>query len=150
MAANTTPFNTFKSYLMVGSGSSTITYSKLVDIKEIPDLGSAPPTLDATTLSDPAHVYIFDIEDTGGTLEFTANYTKADYQTVQALEGSEQKLAVWFGATESNGVYTPSGEDGKFPFTGFVTVYKKGASVSGVQEMGIVVSPTSLPELETA
>jgi len=150
MAANTTPFNTFKSFLMVGSGSGTITYSKLVDIKEIPDLGQAPATLDATTLSDPAHVYIFDIADTGGSFEFVANYTKSDYSTVKALEGSEQDLAVWFGATVSGSTVTPNGDDGKFPFKGFVSVYKKGASVSGVQEMGIVVSPTTLPELATS
>jgi len=148
MTAQTTPFNTFKTYLMKGtsSGGST-TWAKLIDIKDFPDLRNAPPTLDATTLSDPAHVYIFDIEDSGGAMEFTANYTKGDYSTVKALEGTEQNLAVWFGATESNGVFTPNGEDGKFEFTGFVTVRKTGASVSGVQEMSVSVAPTSIPQL---
>lgn len=34
-----TGISSFQTYLMVGSGSGTITWSKLVDIKEFPDLG---------------------------------------------------------------------------------------------------------------
>ena len=150
MAARTTPFNTFKTYLMHGTGTGTITWEKLVDIKDIPDLQQTPPTLDATTLSDPARAYIFDIEDPGGTLEFTANYTKADYTTVAALAGSVQKLSVWFGASEANGVYTPNGEDGKFDFEGYVSVRKSAASVSAVQEMVISVAPTKMPTMATS
>ena len=32
--------STYKTYLMKGTGTSTVTYSKLVDIKEFPDLGA--------------------------------------------------------------------------------------------------------------
>ena len=134
--------NTYKTYLMKGSGSSSTTWSKLIDIKEFPDLNQATPTLDATTLSDPAHVYIADIKDTGGTLEFTANYDKNDYQTLQALEGTVVKYAVWFGATTAEGVDTPDGSEGKFEFEGELSVWKKGAGVSAVQEMGIGIAPT--------
>jgi len=147
MAARTTPFNTFQTYLMHGTGSGTTTWEKLVDIKDIPDLQQTPPTLDATTLSDPARSYIFDIEDPGGTLEFTANYTKADYEKVKALEGTVQKLSVWFGASEANGVFTPSGDDGKFDFEGYVSVRKSAASVSAVQEMVVSVAPLKMPEI---
>jgi hypothetical protein len=136
--------NTYKTYLMKGTGSgSSTTYEKLIDIKDFPDLGSAPPTLDTTTLSDAMHTYIEDIMDTGGGLEFNANYTKADYSTLEALKGTTCKFAVWFGASESGGVVTPDGSDGKFSFEGQLSVWKKGAGVSAVQEMGISIAPST-------
>ena len=132
--------NTYQTYLMTkGAGS---TWTKLVDIKEFPDLNQATPTLDSTTLSDPAHTYISDIKDTGGTLEFTANYSLADYQSLVALEGQRKEYAVWFGATTADGVDTPDGSHGKFEFEGELSVWKKGAGVSTVQEMGIGIAPT--------
>lgn len=137
--------NTYKTYLMKGTTSDgTTTWSKLIDIKDFPDLGSAPPTLDTTTLSDAMHTYINDILDTGGGLEFTANYTKSDYSTLEALKGSTEKYAVWFGASESNGVVTPDGSDGKFSFDGELSVWKKGAGVGAVQEMGISIAPSTV------
>ena len=130
----------FKTYLMnKGSGS---TYSKLVDIKEFPDLGGAPDTIDVTTLSDPSQVLLPDIEKPGQ-MEFVANYSDDDYATLKALEGTELNLAVWFGATESSGVYTPDGSSGKFEFKGYIKVYVKGAGVSSAVDMGVVVTPTS-------
>ena len=136
--------NTYKTYLMKGSTSGgTTTYSKLIDIKDFPDLGSAAPTLDTTTLSDAMHTYIADIADSGGNLEFNANYSKADFTTLKALQGSTEKYAVWFGASESEGVVTPDGSNGKFSFEGQLSVWKKGAGVSAVQEMGIAIAPTT-------
>ena len=131
----------FKTYLMK-KGTSGNTYAKLVDIKEFPDLGKAPDTVDVTTLSDPSQVLLPDIEKPGQ-MEFVANYSAADYATLKALEGTEQNLAVWFGASESSGVYTPDGSAGKFEFTGYIKVYVKGAGVSSAVDMGVVVTPTS-------
>lgn len=133
--------NTYQSYLMSSSDGST--WTKLIDIKEFPDLGSAPPTLDATTLSDSMHIYINDIEDTGGGLEFTANYRKADFATLNALKGTTKYYAVWFGASVSNEVLTPDGSFGKFSFQGELSVWKKGAGVGAVQEMGISIAPST-------
>lgn len=132
--------NSFKSYLMHKSGS---TWAKLCDIKEFPDLGKAPDTLETTTLSDPMKTYINDIMDVGGGLEFNLNYDPAVYTTLKALEGTEEEYAVWFGATEEAGVYTPDGSEGKFTFTGDLSVYVKGASVSAVVEMGVSIAPTT-------
>lgn len=131
----------FKTYLMK-KGSSDNTYAKLVDIKEFPDLGKAPDTIDVTTLSDPSQVLLPDIEKPGQ-MEFVSNYTATDYATLKALEGTEQDLAVWFGATESSGTYTPDGSAGKFEFKGYIRVYVKGAGVSSAVDMGVVVTPTS-------
>lgn len=136
--------NTYKTYLMVkGSGSSSA-YTKVVDIKDFPDLGQAPDTLDTTTLSDAMHTYINDIMDVGGGLEFTANYTPADFKAVQAHEGSTKSYSVWIGgASGTGGVVTPDGSQGKFDFDGELTVWKKGAGVSAVQEMGISIAPST-------
>lgn len=45
--------NTYKVFLMKGatSGGNT-TWTKLIDIKDFPDLGGSPEMLETTTLSD--------------------------------------------------------------------------------------------------
>lgn len=138
----------FKTYLMK-KGATGNAYAKLVDIKEFPDLGKAPDTIDVTTLSDPQKVYLPDILDPGQ-MEFNANYDPTDYTTLKALEGTELDLAIWFGATESSGVYTPDGSAGKFEFKGYITVWVKGAGVSAAVDMGIAVTPTTTITKATA
>ena len=132
-------FSSFKSYLMYKQSG---TYTKLIDIKDFPDLGSAPEQLDATTLSDKMRVYCEGIQD-NEQKSFTANYVKADASTIEGLAGVEQDLAVWLGATESGGVYTPDGSDGKWEFKGYVSWYKNGAGVNEVQDMTVVVTPST-------
>ena len=135
--------STHKVFLMEGTGTGSLTYSKLVDIKDFPDLGGAPELLETTTLTDAAQTYIPGIQSMD-VLEFTANYTKADYTTLKALEGDEIDLAVWFGGTESAGVTTPDGADGKFDFKGYLTVYPVGGGVSEVIDMKINVAPSTV------
>ena len=67
--------STYKIFLMM---KETSTYTKLVDIKDFPDLGGAPEMLETTTLSDKMQTYIPGIQSIDA-LEFTANYTKEDY-----------------------------------------------------------------------
>lgn len=133
--------NTYMSYLM-NSTDGTV-WSKLIDIKEFPDLGSAPPTLDTTTLSDAMHTYINDILDTGGGLEFTANYKLEDYKTLLGHVGKDEHYALWFGGKEVGGTITPDGSFGKFEFRGELSVWKKGAGVGAVQEMGVSIAPSA-------
>lgn len=78
------------------------TYTKLVDIKEFPDLGGDPEMLETTTLSDKMQTYIAGIQSMDG-LSFTANYTLTDYKALKAKEGTEADYAVWFGGTETGG-----------------------------------------------
>ena len=47
--------STYKVFLMKASGG---TYTKLIDIKDFPDLGGAPEMLETTTLSDKMQTYI--------------------------------------------------------------------------------------------
>ncbi|MBP5270252.1 MAG: phage tail protein [Clostridia bacterium] len=137
-------FSTYKTFLMLGSGTGTITYSKLVDIKSFGDLGGVPETIDVTTLSDKKRKTVPGVEDLE-TITFTANYTAADYDTVAAVAGTEKSFAVWFGGTESGGVVTPTGSDGKFEMTGVLSVYKNGGGVNEAQEMTISINASSGP-----
>ena len=138
--------STFKTFLMKGTTSNdSTTFSKLVDIKEFPDLGSAPEMLQTTTTSDKSHTYIPGIQNVES-LEFKANYTKSDYETLKALEGTENTYAVWFGGTESGGVITPDGSNGKFTFKGRLSVYANGGGVNEVVDMTITIAPSSAIE----
>ena len=133
--------STYKTFLMYkASGGST--YSKLIDIKDFPDLGGEPEMLDTTTLSDGARTYTPGIQSQEA-MPFTANYTSADYATVKALEGTEQDFAVWFGGTVSNGVATPTGSDGKFEFKGKLVVFVRGGGVNEPVNMTISIAPST-------
>ena len=124
-------------------GSSGDTYEKLVDIKDFPDLGGPPEMLETTTLSDGAQTYIPGIQSLDS-LEFTANYTKEDYSTLKTLEGTETEFAVWFGGTVSGGTVTPTGSDGKFEFSGQLSVFPVGGGVNEVVDMTITIAPSTV------
>ena len=89
--------STYKVFLMK-KGESGETWSKLVDIKEFPDLGGEPEMLETTTLSDNMQTYIAGIQSLDG-LSFSANYDMATFKTLKALEGKKASYAVWFGGT---------------------------------------------------
>lgn len=129
--------NTYGSYLMHSTDGTT--YTKLIDIKDYPDMIEAPEQLDATTLSDPMRVYIPGIKDVSGAMEFTANYSAADFAAVQALEGTEGYFAVWFG--ENAG--TPDGSKGKFSFKGYPYASKSGGGVNEVSDMTVGIIPST-------
>ena len=134
--------NTYGVYLMKGTTSgSTTTYTKLVDIKDFPDLGGTPEMLETTTLSDKMQTYIPGIQSSDA-LEFTANYTKADYEALKALTG-KNKFGIWFGGSESGGVVTPDGSNGKFEFEGELSVHANGSGVNEVVEMTISIAPST-------
>lgn len=132
--------STYKIFLMMQNSGST--YAKLVDIKDFPDLGGAPEMLETTTLSDKMQTYIPGIQSLDA-LEFTANYTKTDFDKLKALEGQTKKFAVWMGATESGGTLTPSGSDGKFEFEGQLSVFPVGGGVNEVVDMTITIAPST-------
>lgn len=123
-------------------GDTGSTYSKLIDIKDFPDLGGPPELLETTTLSDRMQTYIPGIQSLDA-LEFTANYTKDDFDTLSALEGTEHDFAVWFGGTLSGNTLTPTGSDGKFEFKGKLSVFPVGGGVNEVVDMTITIAPST-------
>jgi hypothetical protein len=132
--------STYKVFLMKKGANDT--YEKLVDIKEFPDLGGAPEMLETTTLSDNMQTYIPGIQSLDA-LEFTANYTKADFTTLKALDGVENDYAVWFGGTGEGANLTPTGSDGKFEFKGQLSVFPVGGGVNEVVDMTITIAPST-------
>ena len=131
--------STYKIFLMHKNNGD---WAKLIDIKDFPDLGGSPEMLETTTLSDNMQTYIAGIQSLDA-LEFTANYTKAEFTSLKAMEGTEKDFAVWFGGTESGGTLTPTGSDGKFEFKGQLSVFPTGGGVNEVVGMTITIAPST-------
>lgn len=131
--------SSYKTFLMCKKESA---FQKLVDIKNFPDLGGSPEMLETTTLSDGMQTYIPGIQSLDG-LEFTANYDKTDFDTLKAMEGKEFDFSVWFGGTVTGGTVTPTGENGKFDFKGYLSVFPVGGDVNAVVDMTISIAPSS-------
>lgn len=134
--------STYKVFLMHKAAAAEA-YTKLIDIKEFPDLGGEPEMLETTTLSDKMQTYIAGIQSLEG-LSFLSNYDKADYAKLKALEGKKEQYAVWFGGTEAGGVVTPDGSNGKFSFDGELSVYPVGGGVNEVVDMNITIAPSTV------
>ena len=131
--------STYKIFLMQKASTD---WEKVVDIKEFPDLGGSPEMLETTTLSDRMQTYIPGIQSLDA-LEFTTNYTLDDYKKLKAMEGEEKEFAVWFGGTETAGILTPTGNDGKFKFNGRLSVFPVGGGVNEVVDMTITIAPST-------
>ena len=109
------------------------TYTKLIDIKDFPDLGGSPEMLETTTLSDNMQTYIPGIQSLDA-LEFTANYTLEDYKKIKAMEGTDTAFSVWFGA---------EGAQGKFNFNGQISAFPVGGGVNEVVGMTLTIAPST-------
>lgn len=130
--------SSYKVTLKYGSSEETLT--KLVEIKDFPALGGAPELLETTTLNDAAQTFINGIQSMSA-MEFTANYTKADFTTVKATEATPGYYALEFGT---------SGADGIFEWQGMHSVWVDGAGVNGVVNMKLSIAPSTKVELATA
>lgn len=133
--------STYKVFLMESTDGKT-TWTKVIDIKDFPDLGGTPEMLETTTLSDGMQTYIPGIQSLDA-LEFTSNYTLEDYKKLKGMKGTEKHFAVWFGGTESGDIVTPTGTDGKFKFKGQLSVYPVGGGVNEVVDMKISIAPST-------
>lgn len=121
---------TYKTYLMEGTGSDSLTYAKLIDIKDFPDLFAAPEMLEKTTLSDGGRRYEPGIKENEA-LTFTTNYSLTDFNALKAKEGEVLHLAVYFGE---------NGADGKFTFDGKIAVTINGGGVNEIVEMTLTIA----------
>lgn len=135
--------STYQTYLMYRTTTSG-TFDKLIDITSFPDLIPPKEQIDITTLSDYMRVYINGIGDTGGEMQFGANYTAANYQAVHALEGHQYEYAVWFGASGDEGSEVPDGHNGKFTWTGDISAGISGGGVNEAVGMTINATPSTV------
>lgn len=131
-------YNTILKYSTTEDGD----YTKLVDIKDFPDLGGSPELLETTTLSNRAQTYIHGIQSMDA-MEFTANYDKDTYSTIKGLENQNLYFKLYFGETTE-------GEDGIFAWEGELTVWATGHGVNEVREMIISIAPSTEIDLVEA
>lgn len=134
MAARTSAFSSYKTYLMCYNSTDTA-FARLVNVKDIPDLGGSPEQLETTTLSNSMNTYTPGIQSFDQ-LTFTANYTSGSFANVQSVcdNTNTYTFAVFLG---------DSGADGKFYFNAIGNVFKSGVGVNEVQEMTITLSPST-------
>lgn len=140
--------STYKTFLM-HKASGGASYVKLIDIKDYPDLGGDPEMIETTTLSDKMHTYVDGVQSFDG-LAFTANYSLDDYKKIKALEGATHEFAVWFGGTGEGSTLTPTGSEGKFKFSGTISVYVAGGGVNEASNMTVSIAPSTIIELDEA
>lgn len=134
---------TYMTFLMHAASPGT-TYTKLVDIKEFPDMGGEPEMIDITTLSDKMERKELGVQRSEGKT-FTCNYDPDTYDALVALENKEEDYSLWLGGTEGdNGEVTPTGSAGKFNFKGKLSCYLVGKSVNNAHEIRITIAPTSV------
>ena len=117
-------------------GETAENLSKSVRIKSFPDLGGPPEMIEITDLSDEAQSFILGVQSMSA-MEFTANFTKADFETVQADAGKDLYYEIRFG------------DEATFAWQGQHSVHVTGGGVNEAVEMVITVAPTTKPALKT-
>ena len=132
---------TYLTFLMAEGTGNTL--EKVVDIKDYPDLLSAPENVETTTLSDGARTYVDGIQNPDGSMDFTCNYDLAAVERLEGLKGVKKKYGVWFGGTENAGADpTPTGDLGKFEGHGKLSYTVSGKGVNDVREIVIHIAPS--------
>lgn len=136
-----TTMYTFLMYRDPSSGLGKENFEKLCDIKDYPDLIGVPETLDNTSLSDSERHFEIGLKGSDA-WEFNANYDKETFLKLKKLEGKKLDFAVWFGGTKSASANesTPTGYDGKYSTSGFLSVTPSGGGVNEIREMKITIT----------
>lgn len=120
---------------------STGGFTKLIDIKDFPDLGGEPEMLQTTTLSDAAHTYIKGIQSMDA-LNFTANLEPNDYiNSVKKLDDGNLylfELAFGEGKKDKNPNHKIY-----FYWEGQLTAWVNGGGVDEVVETTISITPST-------
>ena len=111
-------------------GESADAVSKIVDIKDFPDMIGDPEMLETTTLSDAQVTNIPGIKSSD-TLTFTCNYTKTDFSAVN----SDAEKHLYYALEFSDG--------SKFTWQGQHTCGLPGKGVNEVVEFTINIAASS-------
>lgn len=112
-------------------------YSKVICIKDFPDIDNADPDqVETTTLCDSVHKFIDGLKNLPDELSFTANYDSTDWGTVETLITTDAGEGYW-GVRIGN-----SGK--KFLFKAIARLVLVGGGVGDVLEMRVVLRPKSV------
>ena len=128
--------NTYGIRLLWGESAEAAT--KVVDIKDFPDLVSDPEVLETTTLSDPQKTGILGIKGGAEILTFTCNYTSADFAAVNGEANKELHYVLEFS------------DGSKFSWKGQHTCGLPGKGVNEVVEFTINVVAATAVEFTAA
>lgn len=123
-------FSTINTTLLIGTGTSL---TKITQIKSYPSLFGQPDALETTDLEDTEQTFVPGVK-TMDTMAFTCNWDKTKFTSLKALEGTSQNFELDFGA---------SGAQGKFTWSGLLTMSVSEGAVNGIREMTINVFPSS-------
>ena len=88
--------SSYNAKIMIKGTGVPDTYTQLVAVKNLPQIGGEPETLDTTTLSDLMKTSIPGIQAMEP-MKFTANYDKAKYTEIKAFENVEKDYQIWYG-----------------------------------------------------
>lgn len=133
--------STKNTYLMYKAGEAT-DYTKLVDIIDYPDLQEPKNEVDATTLSDTVKKFVEGVRE-NSQKEFNANFNAEDYAKIEALDGTETELAIYFDTATPTDSTEPVGDYAKFTFSGYVTVSVTSGAIDELVKMKVNVTMTS-------
>jgi len=126
--------NTYGITLKWGDSAEALT--KVVDIKDFPDMIGDPEMLETTTLSDAQVTNIPGIKSSD-TLTFTCNYTKEDFTAVNEVAGTALHYALEFS------------DGSKFTWQGQHTCGLPGKGVNEVVEFTINIAASTPVEFAT-
>lgn len=144
--------STVHTYLMSGSGTTTLTWTMLCDINSFPspDGGMADAVYSKNLSSRTPKATTGWYSEDSSAMEFAADYDATTYDELKAIEaaGNVGNYAIWIGGTETVGTdgtvtITPSGDKGKFSGKGTLSVSKDGGETDGIQTMTIRISKTA-------
>lgn len=125
--ANVKALSTINTVLKVGETGAKV--AKVCAIKSYPDLGGDPEKITVTDLEDTDEASVPGVRSADD-MQFTANYTKEAYDAVVAVCGKQQIFELDFGA---------DGADGKFSWSGEMSVKINGGEVNGAREMTLTI-----------
>ena len=127
----------------------TTGYTKIPDIKEVPEMNPEPETLESTTLEETEYkTYIEGLKDLGGALSFLANFT-TELETAWATLVSEYATAKDSGKSTWFEVKHPKLEKSVF-FTGQPSAMGlPSMGVNSILETNLYITPTNAPAWET-
>ena len=114
-------------------GATPYGLSKIVKIKDFPDLGGAPELIETTTLEDTVQTWILGVQNISA-MEFTVNFDKAEYAAVEAMAN----IPLYYGIS--------FGDLGTFRWEGSHSCYVTGKGVNDVVEAKVVIAPSTKPE----
>ncbi len=117
-------------------GASSEAVTSTVPIKSFPDLGGSPEMIEVTDLEDAMQAFVLGVQASGA-MEFTANFTKARFETVNTDAEKDMYYELAFGS------------EATFEWQGQHSVRVTGSGVNEPVEMVITIAPTTKPVLKT-